>query len=64
MENTPDDLIIVEQARLLLGVSPKKIASLIAEGVLRTFPNPLDKRTKLVSHAEVLRLKPKRLEAA
>jgi predicted DNA-binding transcriptional regulator AlpA len=64
MKNTPDDLIIVEQARQLLGVSPKKIANLIAEGLLRTFPNPLDKRTKLVSYAEVVRLKPKRLEAA
>jgi hypothetical protein len=40
------------------------MAHLIREGTLRHFPNPLDRREKLVSKAEVLSLKPPRAEAA
>ncbi len=53
----PKDLIKVAEARKLIGVSPIKIAELIKEGYIRTFPYPLDKRVKLVSRAEVLALK-------
>jgi hypothetical protein len=40
------------------------MAQLIKEGTLRHFPNPLDRREKLVSKGEVLALKPPRAVAA
>jgi hypothetical protein len=49
----PNDLIKVTAARKLLGVSPMKMAQLIREGLLLTYDNPLDRRVKLVSRAEV-----------
>ena len=52
-EHRPDDLIKVTAARKLLGVSPMRMAQLIKDGFLRTFDNPLDRRVKLVSRAEV-----------
>lgn len=61
---TPKDLITAMEARALLGVSRLKMRDLLREGALRHFPNPLDKRQKLVSQAEVLALIPKRAEAA
>jgi Helix-turn-helix domain len=65
MENTqPNDLIAVAEAQRLLGVSHAKIAQLIKTGLIRHFSNPLDRRVKLVSKAEVEALKPKRAEAA
>jgi hypothetical protein len=60
----PDDLIKVTAARKLMGVSPMKMAQLIKDGVLRTFDNPLDKRVKLVSRAEVNLLLDMREKAA
>lgn len=60
----PTDLITTSDARRLLGVSGVKMAQLIRDGVLRHFPNPLDRRVKLVSKAEVEALKPQRAEAA
>jgi hypothetical protein len=60
----PNDLIAVAEAQRLLGVSHAKIAQLIRDGVLRYFPNPLDKRVKLVSQTEVLSLKPNRVDKA
>ena len=60
----PTDLITTSEARRLLGVSAVKMAQLIREGVVRHFPNLLDKRVKLVSKAEVEALKPSRAEAA
>jgi len=60
----PLDLITASEARRLLGVSAVKIAQLIKDGTLRHFPNPLDRREKLVSKAEVLALKPPRAAAA
>lgn len=62
--NTPNDLITINRAREILGVSTAKIAKLVKEDVLTVYPNPLDKRSKLVSYAEVVALIPKRLEAA
>ncbi len=60
----PIDLITTSEARKILGVSAVKMAQLIKEGVIPHFPNPLDKRVKFVSKAEVEALKPKRAEAA
>jgi hypothetical protein len=60
----PNDLITASEARRLLGVSAVKMAQLIKDEILRHFPNPLDRREKLVSKAEVLALKPTRAEAA
>lgn len=60
----PLDLITATEARRLLGVSAVKMAQLIKDGTLRHFPNPLDRREKLVSRAEVLALKPPRAVAA
>jgi hypothetical protein len=61
---TPDDLIMVIEAQRILGVSHKKMTQLLKDRVIRHFPNPLDKRQKLVSRAQVLNLKPRRAEAA
>jgi hypothetical protein len=60
----PTDLITASEARRLLGVSAVKMAQLIKDKILRHFPNPLDRREKLVSKADVLALKPSRAEAA
>ena len=62
--HTPRDLIPALEARALLRVSSKKMAELLKDGTLRHFPNPLDRREKLVSKAEVLALIPPRAEAA
>jgi DNA-binding MarR family transcriptional regulator len=60
MENTqPADLIATSEARKLLGVSQAKMAQLLKQGYLRFYNNPLDRRMKLVSEAEVLSLIPK-----
>jgi hypothetical protein len=53
----PDDLIAVAEAQRVLGVSHAKMAQLIKEGVLKHFPDPLDKRVKLISRADVVALK-------
>jgi hypothetical protein len=60
----PTDLIPVKDARAVIGVSHTKMTQLIRDGVVRTYPNVLDKREKLVSKAEVLALRPYRAEAA
>ncbi len=62
--STPNDLILVKDARKLLSVSTVKMSSLIKNGYLQTYENPLDKREKLVSRRQVLALRPKRAEAA
>ena len=58
----PKDLITATEARQLLGVSEKKMAKLMK--TIRHFSNPLDKRVKYVSKAEILRLKDSYEEAA
>jgi len=40
----------------MLGVSTKKMAALLREGTIPHFPNPLDRRLKLVSRAFVEQL--------
>jgi hypothetical protein len=57
VDNRPNDLIPVTEARRLLGVSPTKMSQLLKDGVVRYFPDLLDKRVKLISEAEVLSLK-------
>lgn len=63
-EHRPNDLIKVTVARKLMGVSPMKMAQLIKDGFLSTFDNPLDRRVKLVSRAEVDSLLDMREKAA
>jgi hypothetical protein len=60
--SAPKDLITATQARELLGVSEKKIAQLLKP--LRKYTNPLDKRQRLVSKAQVLKLKEPTASAA
>jgi len=62
--NIPNDLITVAAAQRLLGVSRPTMSRLIKDGVIRHFPDPLDRRVKLVSRVEVLALKMPRAEAA
>jgi hypothetical protein len=57
LNNRPIDLIPVSEARKLLGVSPAKMSQLIRDGIIRHYPDLLDKRVKLVSEAEVTSLK-------
>ena len=51
-------LITIGEARDRLGVSNHTVARLVREGKLQTYPNPLDKRQKLVDAAEVTALMP------
>jgi hypothetical protein len=60
----PIDLISITQARIILGVSTVKMAQLLKDGAIQFFPNPLDKRVKLVSKTQILSLLPKSTEAA
>ncbi len=60
----PNDLITVAEARKMLGVSTVKIAQLIKNGMLHHSPDPLDKRVKLVSEAEVRALQLRSRKAA
>lgn len=49
-----DEYITVAEAREILGVSKPKMTRLLKEGkLLRTEPNPLDQRSKLLRRAEV-----------
>lgn len=57
-------LIKVTEAQKLLGVSKKKMASLLAEGTLRFVLDPLDKRVKLVNRSDVDQLAELRLRKA
>jgi predicted DNA-binding transcriptional regulator AlpA len=63
-DSTPTDLISTTEAQHLLGISRPTMARLLKDQVIRHFPNPIDRRVKLVSKAEVEALKPKRAEAA
>lgn len=50
-------LIKTTEAQKVLGVTKKKISSLLAEGVIPFREDPLDKRVKLVNLADVERLR-------
>lgn len=60
----PTDLISTTEAQHLLGVSRPTMARLLKDEVIRHFPNPLDKREKLVSRSAVLALVPPRVRVA
>lgn len=60
----PTDLISTSEAQRLLGVSRPTMSRILKEGTLRHFPNPIDRRVKLVSRSEVLALIPPRVKAA
>lgn len=62
--STPIDLISTSEAQKLLGVSRPTMSKLLKDEVIRHFANPIDKRVKLVSRAEVLALIPPRVKAA
>lgn len=64
MQSTPTDLISTSEAQKLLGVSRPTMSKLLKGGVVRHFTNPIDKRVKLVSRAEVLAIIPPRVKAA
>jgi hypothetical protein len=57
MINQPHDLIPVREARTLVGISDYKMTALIKAGRVTTYINPLDRRVKYVSKAEVMKLK-------
>lgn len=59
-DHQPVDLMTTSEARTLLGCSGVKMAQLIKDGIIRYFPDPLDKRVKLVSREEVLALRVRR----
>ena len=56
MPNLQYELMKVTEVQRLLGVSKKKMAALLAEGTLPYTLDPLDKRVKLISRADVDRL--------
>lgn len=56
MPDLRNELMKVTEVQRLLGVSKKKMASLLAEGTLPYVLDPLDKRVKLVKRADVERL--------
>jgi predicted DNA-binding transcriptional regulator AlpA len=51
--NLPTDLITLTQAAHLLGVSRPTVSRLVTKIPLKTYPDPLDNRAKLVSRADV-----------
>ena len=53
------DLINLTEAGRILGVSRMKLWRLVKEGTLKAISNPLDKRQKLVSRAQVEALIPR-----
>lgn len=57
MDKPPKDLITTREAIKVLGVSPNTLVRLIKDGKLARYDNLLDKRKKLVSRAEVEKLK-------
>ena len=59
-----EQLINVTEAQKLLNVSKKKMASLLAEGTLPYVLDPLDKRVKLISIADLEHLMEQRLRKA
>lgn len=61
MNDLQISLIKVTEAQRLLGVSKKKMASLLSEGTLAFETDPLDKRVKLVKMVDVERLMEPRL---
>ena len=58
-------LIKTTEAQKVLGVSKRKMSSLLAEGVIPFRADPLDKRVKLVDAADIEKLRSfRKLQAA
>lgn len=51
------EYVNIAEARTLLAISKAKMSALIANGVLLTYPNALDARSKLVKITDVKALK-------
>jgi hypothetical protein len=51
--NQEDEFMTLGEATDLLGVSKFKMQSLVKQGMLRTFSNPLDLRERLVRREDV-----------
>lgn len=49
--------MLTTDATLYLGISSRTMSRLIREGVIKTYPHPLDRRKKLVRAADITRLK-------
>lgn len=62
--NAPKDLITTTEAIKLLGISTHKMRDLIADGEVTVYTTKLHKRKKLVSKAQVLKLKEPTASAA
>lgn len=61
----PTDLIPLKEAQQILGVSDKTITRIVTKDkLLKTYTNTLDRRAKLVSRAEVEKLKASSVRAA
>jgi hypothetical protein len=60
----PTDLITAAEARRLLGVSPPKLTAMIKDKMFTIYEDPLDKRVKLLSQAEVEAARAPRKRAA
>jgi hypothetical protein len=60
----PTDLITAAEARQLLGVSPPKLTAMIKDKMFTIYEDPLDKRVKLLSKAEVEAARAPRKRAA
>jgi hypothetical protein len=56
--------VTTTQARKMLGFNPMYMAKVIREGRLETFPDPFDKRRKLIRLSDVRRLMKERLPRA
>lgn len=48
-----ETLITTRKAREMLGVSRGKMTDMIEKGEILTYPNPLDKRVKLIRKSDV-----------
>lgn len=52
-----EDYITLREAREFLGISKNKIAKMVKDGTVKTIPDPLDSRVKLVKKVDIERLK-------
>ena len=48
-----DVFITTRKAQELLGISKGKMTDMIERGEIKTYPDPLDKRVKLIKKADV-----------
>ena len=54
---TEERWVKMKDAAKLLGVNPSRISQLVARGVLRIKPHPLDKRIKLVDLSQIEKIR-------